>query len=215
MQKCHIQLEPDQKLFFTSDLHVGHRNILNFCKRPFLDLKDMSETLIANWNRVVGENDIVFDLGDMFWWDSRHDVKKFVEKLNGTIFKIPGNHDMDCVRLFELCDREKVKVCADIVALWVSDLDPAFPGRAAELWLTHMPQATWPHRGNGAVNLFGHIHSGPLSGASMDVPGKDLTLWPHQQYDVGADNNDYTPIEIREVYRKLDRPFIWKPQYSF
>ena len=75
-----------------------------------------------------------------------------------------------------------------------------------------LPAYDLASQGNGVVNLFGHIHSGPLSGASMDVPGKDLHLWEHQQYDVGADNNNYTPIEIREIYKKLDRPFIWKLQ---
>ena len=212
MQKCHIQLKPDQKLFFTSDLHVGHKNVLVFCKRPFQDVKDMSESLIANWNRVVGEDDIIFDLGDMFWWDSRHDVKRFIEKLNGTIYKVPGNHDVDCKKLFELCDPEKVHVCDDNVLLWVTGLIEDRPGLATELCLSHFPLLTWPHRGNGVVNLFGHIHSGPVSEASIDIPGKDLHFWPHQQYDVGVDNNDYTPVEIRDIYKKLDRTFIWKPQ---
>lgn len=208
MEKLHLHLEPDQKIFFTSDLHIGHRNILNFCHRPFQDIKDMSEKLIANWNGAVGEEDIVFDLGDMFWWDSRHDVKRFIEKLNGHIYKVPGNHDMNCKRLFELCDPEKVTILEDCVTVWIEGIG----NRVVELCLCHYPLMTWPHRGNGVINLFGHIHSGPLSGASMDVPGKDLTLWPHQQYDVGADNNNYTPVEIREIYKKLNRPFTWKPQ---
>lgn len=213
MQKLHLKY--DHKIFFTSDLHVGHRNILNFCHRPFLDLKDMSESLISNWNRVVGEEDIVFDLGDMFWWDSRHDVKKFVEKLNGHIYKIPGNHDMDCKKLFELCDPEKVTVLEDCVTVWIENINSEKPTAPVELCLCHYPLLTWPHRGNGVVQLFGHIHSGPLSGASIDIPGEDLHLWEHQQYDVGADNNSYTPIEIQEIFKKLDRPYIWKPQTSF
>lgn len=198
MQKVHLQPKVGQKVFFTSDLHVGHRNILNFCHRPFSDIQAMSEGLIANWNRVVGEDDIVFDLGDMFWWDSRHDVKRFVEKLNGHIYKIPGNHDMDCKKLFELCDPEKVTVLDDNAVVWVS-----YPGqKSIEIWLSHFPLATWPHWTHGSLNLFGHIHSGPLSGCSVDIPGGDLIL-KKGQYDVGADNNDYTPIDLQEICKKV------------
>lgn len=202
MQKLSFVYE--EKMFFTSDLHVGHRNVLTFCNRPFADIKEMSQALITNWNSVVGENDIVFDLGDMFWWDSRHDIKRFVEKLNGKIYKIPGNHDPDCRKLFELCDPDKVKVCDDMVECWITGV-PGVRG-TFELFLTHTPQATWPHRANGAINLFGHIHSGPRSDNKVDIPGKDLFLHKDQQYDVGVDNNDYKPIELCEVLKKVS----WK-----
>ena len=40
-------------VFFTSDTHFNHTNIIRFCSRPFKDVEHMNETLIANWNRVV------------------------------------------------------------------------------------------------------------------------------------------------------------------
>lgn len=52
------------KVYFTSDTHFYHSNIIGFCKRPFKNVEDMNETLIENWNRVVGQDDIVFHLGD-------------------------------------------------------------------------------------------------------------------------------------------------------
>ena len=52
------------KVFFTSDTHFYHANIINFCKRPFANVETMNEALIENWNAVVGANDIVFHLGD-------------------------------------------------------------------------------------------------------------------------------------------------------
>ena len=48
------------KVFFTSDTHFYHGNIIRFCNRPFEDVEMMNETIISNWNRVVGPNDIVF-----------------------------------------------------------------------------------------------------------------------------------------------------------
>ena len=52
------------KVYFTSDTHFNHANIIGFCSRPFKNVNEMNETLIANWNRVVGVDDIVFHLGD-------------------------------------------------------------------------------------------------------------------------------------------------------
>ena len=69
MEKLHIRLEQNQKVWFTSDLHLGHRNVIRFCDRPFKDEKEMGEKLIENWNNTVGENDIVFVLGDTFWFN--------------------------------------------------------------------------------------------------------------------------------------------------
>ena len=52
------------KVYFTSDTHFYHSNIIDFCKRPFKNVEDMNETLIENWNRIVSQDDNVFHLGD-------------------------------------------------------------------------------------------------------------------------------------------------------
>ena len=67
------------KVFFTSDTHFYHANIINFCKRPFANVETMNEALIENWNAVVGVDDIVFHLGDFF---------VLVAQLNGLTYSI-------------------------------------------------------------------------------------------------------------------------------
>ena len=54
------------KVFFTSDTHFYHGNIIRFCNRPFKDVEMMNETIIANWNNTIGQDDIVFHLGDLY-----------------------------------------------------------------------------------------------------------------------------------------------------
>lgn len=82
-----------QNIFFTSDLHFCHSNILKFCSRPFNSIEEMDEALIANWNSVVRENDIVFDLGD-FAFAPNWRWKEILERLNGVHYLIMGNHDV-------------------------------------------------------------------------------------------------------------------------
>lgn len=78
-------------IFFTSDTHFGHTNILQFCNRPFHSVQEMNEALINNWNNVVRPEDTVYHLGDFAFGGSQlwNDV---LSKLNGHIYLILGNH---------------------------------------------------------------------------------------------------------------------------
>lgn len=194
MDRIHICLKKGQKVFLTSDLHFGHKNILDFCKRPFADIKEMSEKLIENWNSVVGEDDIVLDTGDVLWFDGRHDAKRVLEKLNGKHYIIQGNHDRK--QTFELCNPTKISVLESEAQVWIEGLD--CEKKVVELFLSHCPMMTWPHRGYGVPNFFGHIHTKE----GIENMDSDLPLWP-LQYDIGVDNNNYRPIELIETLRKI------------
>ena len=75
--------------FFTSDTHFGHKNIIEYCKRPFKDVDEMNEKLIENWNSVVQPTDVVYHLGDFAF----RGFFRYKNRLNGTIHLIKGNHD--------------------------------------------------------------------------------------------------------------------------
>jgi len=77
------------KYFVTSDLHLNHDNILDYCNRPFSDIDEMNSTLIDNWNRVVNYDDTIFHIGDFSFGNSQH----YINMLNGNIIFIKGNHD--------------------------------------------------------------------------------------------------------------------------
>lgn len=197
MNKLNITLNKGQIIWFSSDQHFGHRNVINFCDRPYADVKEMNQSLIDNWNSVVSNNDIIFVLGDMFWFHGRHEIKKVVAKLNGKyIYVVPGNH---CKRdTYELCD-ERLILIDDISSIYLryEEFGPVI----YEIFLSHCPMMTWPHRDRGAYNFFGHIHSGPKTKAEVD---QDLPLWKGLQYDVGVDNNNYTPVSLEEIIKRLN-----------
>ena len=206
MQKIHIDLERGQKIYFTSDLHFGHRNVLRFCNRPWTDEKEMGPALIANWNAVVSDNDIVFVLGDTFWFNDSRAIKKTLSQLKGkTIYIIPGNHD-------EFEHYPRIILCHDVVCCWVTQ-----DGRKKrEIWMSHYPMMTWPHRENGALQFFGHIHSNPDRDEGVD---QDLPLhW--NQADVGCDYWDYKPVQLEELegliaLKKSDYDMLMKIKEQF
>jgi calcineurin-like phosphoesterase family protein len=80
---------PKGSVFVISDLHLDHANIISYCKRPFDSVHEMNQVLIQNWNYVVKPDDTVYFVGDMRLGNS----DKFIEKLNGNIYFIWGNHD--------------------------------------------------------------------------------------------------------------------------
>jgi len=78
--------------WFTSDTHFNHRNIIQYCNRPFKDVNHMNLVLMQNWNERVALDDTVYHLGDfalgpvMRW-------PEFVKNLNGYKILVRGNHD--------------------------------------------------------------------------------------------------------------------------
>lgn len=177
-------------LWFTSDTHFGHKHILEFCHRPFSSVEEHDQTLISNWNNLISPDDTVFHLGDFgfggypFW-------KTIREQLNGHIILIKGNHDeknmtAQGISLFDFCC-EQMRILVD--------------GRT--VYLNHFPFLCFAHQNpaneNYSIQLFGHVHSGPLS------EGSDINRLKYcfpTQYDVGVDNNNFSPVswlQIKEI----------------
>ena len=84
-------------VWFTSDEHHGHENIIKYCGRPFKNAEHMMNTIIENHNRVVQPTDIVFHLGDlsMRGSDSVPFYRKFMKRYAVAKERhlILGNHD--------------------------------------------------------------------------------------------------------------------------
>ena len=74
--------------YLTSDLHLGHSNIIKYCNRPFPDVESMNKYLITKWNETVSKSDKVYFLGDLSFL-----TEKWIPLLNGNITFIKGNHD--------------------------------------------------------------------------------------------------------------------------
>lgn len=78
--------------YYIADLHISHKHVIDYDQRPFLNVEQMNDALISNWNKVVKKNDTVYVLGD-FIWSKEQKWPEIIEQLKGNIVLIKGNHD--------------------------------------------------------------------------------------------------------------------------
>ena len=166
----------------------------------------MDDALIKNWNSVVGPDDTVFHLGD-FAWGNPQVWNNALSKLNGHIHLILGNHDMKNIKegymdRFASVSFQK-QIYIDNVCIYLNHYP--FLCYAGSY---HLKRKVW--------DLFGHVHSEPnLYDFSFinDLEVKEILTNDHArlqhllptQYDVGVDNNNYTPVSFDTVKKIIDK----------
>lgn len=183
-----------QRIWFTSDTHWGHLNIIKFCNRPWKTVEEMDEALIENWNSAVSKDDIVFHLGD-FAFAPNWRWKELLSRLNGHIYLILGNHDVSrwpgdsVMTLFEQVSQQ--------MFLKVDN---------KQIYLSHCPllcyDGTYRSSENVIWALSGHTHIQKINNSGKDF--ERLKYMLPSQYDVGVDFNDYTPISYEKLSEKIN-----------
>ena len=176
-----------EKFFFTSDTHFGHAKIMVYCNRPFETVEEHDEELIKRWNEKVPEDGIVFHLGDVGFGNPER-INSILNRLHGKIYLVIGNHDwkrivQEQAWRFDLMTQQiNMKIGKQHIILNHYPL-LCFAGS----WREEDP--TW--------QLFGHVHTSPYSDSGLDNPRLQMLF--KTQYDVGVDNNDFTPLSYSEV----------------
>jgi calcineurin-like phosphoesterase family protein len=178
----------EQEIWFTSDTHFYHGNIIEYTGRPFHDVWEMNESLISNWNERVRNEDIIFHLGDFAHCGSEK-LKDLLERLKGRKYLILGNHDW---RTFKTGHSQRFEGIYQQMCIKID-------GR--RVYLNHFPflcfTGTFKSFEESTFQLFGHVHSGPRNVKALDNP-RLINLFP-TQYDVGVDNNEFAPVSWKEV----------------
>lgn len=125
-------------IFLIADLHFDDVNIMNYENRPFQTVSEMNETIIRNWNSVVGENDRVYLLGDI-------GNEQYISRLNGIKYLVKGNHDTQDNAVYrEYGFAEVYDLPVILEGFWMLSHEPLYVNR-------NMPYA----------NIYGHIHDNP------------------------------------------------------
>ena len=172
-------------IWFTSDLHLNNTNIIKYEaeNRPFETVEEMNDTLIANWNERVKEEDTVYVLGD-FIMGAADQVENLLSKLNGNIKLIRGNHDTN---------RKMVEY--DRLGIEVKNIEYlTYKGRF--FIMCHFPMTNEEfirmivEDNSEVVFLYGHIH------------GKAPKGYVNGTYHVGVDTNNLAPVSIEQIWRE-------------
>lgn len=180
-----------KKVFFTSDTHFNHTNIAGpkvsrwpSGYRCFDSIEEMNNTLIDNINSMVGEDDILYHLGDFAFGDKTQ-IPILRSRIKcKTIFLCYGNHDYALSKYYRHC----FTACRDM-----------FRDRfdKQEILMCHEPKDVWADNHRGTIHLFGHVH-----GNYQNCVG--------QRMDVGVDTNKFFPYTLEEVieFCKAKAPFL-------
>ncbi len=174
-------------IYFISDTHFNHDNILKYCKRPFKDVKDMNDALIKNWNSVVKDDDTIYHLGDLALGD-KNDFVSIAKKLNGNKYLIRGNHDNFKVSFYEENGFKVLK-------------NPPIKLDKYKLYLSHTPRMD-SELPSGYINIHGHIHNNILNDLKV-YPLKYYS--PNLHFNVSVDVIGFTPISIDDLLKKIDK----------
>jgi calcineurin-like phosphoesterase family protein len=187
-------LEQDM-IYFTSDQHFGHTNVIPYCGRPFKDLDHMHETLIRRHNAVVGPEDTVYHLGDFslnFKW-----VEKILPRLNGYKHLIVGNHDachtVHCATLAKLYRKREQYQKAGFDSVNENIYLELGPDLSA--LLHHMP-----YRGDH-TGVERYQEYRPADYGGWLIHGHVHGLWrvKDRMINVGVDVWDYAPVPITSI----------------
>lgn len=165
-------------IYFISDLHFGHENVISLCNRPFSNVEEMDEFLIREWNKTVHKNDMVYIVGDMIF-RSVKSPEYYLERLKGDKHLIIGNHDSSWMNKVEVSKYFKS-------VQWMTVINTG-KGKAT---LCHFPTLDY----EGKYMIHGHIHS-----KADKLEYWDFLKAHEAMLNAGVDINGYKPVLIDEL----------------
>lgn len=205
--------------WFISDLHWAHKNVINYCNRPYSSVEEMNEAIVNNWNAVVKSEDIVYVLGDLCLNPKWADL--FVPQLNGTKILIPGNHDAQFAwkgkvqkGLTRALEVQGFKEVHQTLKITLKDGKKAL--------LSHLPYSSpegtkyddryieyRPVQKHSTDNLLhGHVHCRYVKFNNMIDVGFDHQFRPYSEDEIIEllnDPRDFIPSRITDHYKFRDK----------
>ena len=169
-------------IWFTSDLHFYHSNILRYCaqSRPFKNVDEMNLAIVDNINQATHHGDTLWILGDVTFGRPENSVW-LLRKIHCRLHLVSGNHDVDALKKQEFRD------CFESI-----DVYKEIRYNSTKICMMHYPIESWNESYHGSFMLHGHCHGRPTQ-----TKGRIL--------DVGVDTNQMMPYNIDVVCEKLSK----------
>lgn len=174
-----------KEVWFISDTHFGHKNIINFVDgnyqrtRPFSSTEEMDELMVENWNSLVKDGDRVYHLGDVCMSNKNLPILK---RLKGRKCLIKGNHD-----IFKL--KEYLPYFDDIRAYRIYS--------EHGIICSHIPVHTQQLNNRFRVNVHGHLHTNTVY---------NLSGYRDPRYiNVCVEQTGYFPVNLNTILKEVKR----------
>ena len=159
-------------IYFTSDLHLGHRKIIQHCHRPFDNVHIMDEVILDRINSTVGVDDTLYILGDFTFRGGK--PADYVSRIKcQDIHLVLGNHDKRSDYIDNLSASR-----IDVGFTSVQEVKEIIYCNQ-RIYLSHYPHRSWPASHKGSWMLYAHCHS------KLDNEDKNSS---RKTLDVGVDN---------------------------
>ena len=141
------------KLWFMSDLHYNHENVIKFNRRPFENVKEMNWHIEQELITKVGPEDILFDMGDLFWKTDETTMKNVISLASPKEwYKILGNHDN-----YNVYRKSYIGTLFTLLSD-ILEINVDHEGRNYRLTLCHYPMISWNGKARGTLMIHGHCH---------------------------------------------------------
>ncbi len=170
--------------YFYSDPHVGHKNIIGYCNRPFSSIAEHDAELVKRYNAKVSPGQTVLWVGDAFFCAPNR-AKDIMQCLNGNKVLVQGNHDKSPTRMLEIGFSWVVPAQLILQIKGVTCIVCHYPPansteRYDERYLDRRPKPA-----KGELVIHGHSH--------------EKTKRVDNRIHVGVDAWDYAPVSWAEV----------------
>lgn len=162
----------DHKVWVWSDLHFGHKNIIEYSERPYPDVLTMNEHLVRNFNDYVGPDDVSVWVGDVAFLPDEV-ANRYVRRCNGKKILVVGNHDFYKGALKKLTSFDEIHI------VYPYEVD------GVSLIFTHYPLPTVPAKW---INVHGHEHIARVMSAGRTT-----------HINVNCEFHQYKPIAFEDI----------------
>ena len=175
-------------VYFTSDLHLGHENVLNW-RTGFRSVEEMDETLIANWNKRVHTNDFIVITGDLIY-KSKRSAEEYLSALKGRKILVQGNHDASWLK--NLSNEQIAKHFEGVYDIY------SLRRNGVKLRFCHYPMIAWESSRRESILICGHIHD--------KKEGFEFEMFSKVPYafNAGVDVNKMMPVTLSELIKNND-----------
>lgn len=210
-------------IYIISDTHFGHKNIASKNdsswkegQRHYNSLHEMNKDLIEGINKTVGQDDVLYHLGD--WsFGGIENVWNFRKRIIcENVHLILGNHDhhIENDKIIQILDEDK-DLCFNrfggFSAIKAGDLFSSVSHvkeikvNGKTFFLSHYSHRVWPGSHKGVYHLYGHSHD------SLDCDRDSGKLIEYgKSMDCGIDSairilGEARPFALSEITRILDK----------